>query len=108
MLSYDTRAAEWRLRFDEQRASGLSVSAWCREQGIEKNTFYGWRKRLSESPTVSAPRFIALAVDRSVKVPPPASASLTLRIGRIAVEVASGFDGGLLCDVLDIVEPRAC
>ena len=108
MLSYDERAAKWRRRFDEQRASGLSVVAWCREQGVEKNTFYGWRKRLSVSPAVSAPQFIAVAMDCPVESPTPVSASLTLRIGRVAVEVASGFDPALLADVLNILESRPC
>jgi len=118
MLSYDERAAEWRRRFDEQRASGLSVLAWCREHRIEKNTFYGWRRRLAQppAPAVSTPQFIAVSVERRPKTPaclpsveranvPPAS--LRLRIGHIAVEVASGFDAALLDDVLTALESRA-
>lgn len=108
MLSFEERAAEWRRRLDDQRSSGLSVVAWCREHGIEKNTFYGWRKRLWESPAASAPQFIAVAIDRLVEAPAPAPSSLTLHIGRVAVEVASGFDPALLSDVLSILESRAC
>ena len=72
MLSYEERAVEWRRRFDEQRSSGLSVVAWCRKHGIEKNTFYGWRKRLAESsPITPAPQFIAVAAERQPGAPAP-------------------------------------
>jgi transposase-like protein len=116
MLSYEERAAEWRRRFDDQRSSGLTVSAWCHQNGITKNAFYDWRKRLSKTPAPSAPRFISLAVapptrgyqlERGADAPTQVPSSLTLRIGRATVEVASGFDPALLADVLSILESRA-
>ena len=112
MLSYEERAGEWRGRFDEQRASGLSVVAWCREHRIEKNTFYGWRKRLSATSSVATPpQFLAVSVERKPNAPAvePSSSTgsnLTLRVGRVAVEVTSGFDPALLADVLGILESR--
>jgi transposase-like protein len=113
MLSYEERAGEWRRRFDDQRSSGLTVSAWCRKRGITKNTFYGWRKRLAQPPAPggSAPQFVAVAVERQLNAPAvePSTSSashLTLRVGRIVVEVASGFDPALLADVLGVLESR--
>jgi len=34
-----------------QRTSGLSVSAYCKREGISQNTFFNWRKRKRDVPT---------------------------------------------------------
>jgi len=39
-------AQAWGELVKRQRASGLSVSAFCRREGINAWTFYGWRSRL--------------------------------------------------------------
>lgn len=37
----------WRLVLDEQAASGLSVRAFCRQEGISEPSYYAWRKELA-------------------------------------------------------------
>ncbi len=36
----------WRERISAQQASGLSVRAYCRAQGIGEHSFYAWRQKL--------------------------------------------------------------
>jgi hypothetical protein len=97
MLSKVERAAQWRRNFEDQRTSGLTVTGWCREHGIEKNTFYGWRRRLAEDPACGLPQFLCLS-----EQPEPSGSPLTVRAGRISIEVARGFDPELLSDVLRV------
>src|SRR5580658_1109539 len=105
----DDRIAEWRELLADQRSSGMSVKEWCESEGIREHRYYYWRKRLSE-PTVSsapaspaAPRWLPVALDSA----PPSSPSLiTLRVGRVLVEVSSGFNAGLLSSVLNVLEAR--
>ncbi len=40
------KADIWRQRIEDQRASGLSVRAWCQANGIRGQSFYWWRRRL--------------------------------------------------------------
>jgi transposase-like protein len=49
MLSIEEGRAKWIGLFADQQSSGLTVTAWCRERGIEKNTFYGWRKHQAKT-----------------------------------------------------------
>jgi transposase-like protein len=42
------REAFWRLAVSEQRASGLSVRAFCRREGLSDASLYAWRRRLAE------------------------------------------------------------
>ncbi|MGH8319589.1 MAG: IS66 family insertion sequence element accessory protein TnpA [Steroidobacteraceae bacterium] len=39
-------AQTWGELVKQQRASGLSVPAFCRREGINAWTLYGWRSRL--------------------------------------------------------------
>ena len=39
---HEARVSEWTKRVRECRSSGLSVKAWCAEQGIKTATYYRW------------------------------------------------------------------
>ena len=36
----------WRRTIDRHASSGLSVRAWCRNQGLKEAAFYWWRREL--------------------------------------------------------------
>ena len=38
--------AEWQALIEQQKQSGLSAAAFCREQGVLAKSFYRWRSRL--------------------------------------------------------------
>ncbi len=40
------KEAFWRLVVDEQKASELSVRAFCRQESVSEPSFYAWRKEL--------------------------------------------------------------
>ena len=48
---------EWSLRLKEFSESGLSVTAWCKENHVCLKTYYRWRKRLTE--TVEFAEYVA-------------------------------------------------
>lgn len=61
---------EWVKRIAEQRSSGLSALAYCRERQIKASVFYYRRRRLSKGllPVVvqaKAPRFTRVEVVKS-------------------------------------------
>ena len=37
---------DWRELMERQGQSGLSVQAFCRQEGLNAWTFYGWRSRM--------------------------------------------------------------
>jgi hypothetical protein len=111
MLSIEERRAKWIGLFADQQSSGLTVTAWCREHGIEKNTFYGWRKRLHGTSSEDAGSFVRLAVctEPAAEVgSEPAACGLRLSVGGTVVLIEAGFDRRLLSDVLDVLESRGC
>ena len=40
----------WRERIAAQHASGLSIRAWCRDNGYGEHLFYSWRAKLGLRP----------------------------------------------------------
>ena len=66
----------WRLRLRRQPASGLSISAFCRREGVSSASFYAWRRRLAAPSTARSsdpPLFVPLHLDpapRREEAPP--------------------------------------
>ena len=67
-LKLAVRMREWSARIAECRSSGMSVRAWCNEQGISVQTYYRWEKRFVEKAT------------RQLSLPAPTRAGLLMRI----------------------------
>jgi len=49
-----TKEAFWRRMVQAQSVSGLSMRAWCRDQGLKDTTFYWWRRELTRRDTASS------------------------------------------------------
>lgn len=109
MGSSDVRCESWKRFLADHAASGLSISQWCRDHDVDKAQFYYWRKRLAPGSGVAAtaeansPRWLAVGTEPQLQA---ASSSLTLRVGRVAIEITAGFDRRLLSDVLGVLEAR--
>ena len=43
---HEARVSEWAERVRECRSSGLSVKAWCAEQGIKTARYYRWEREV--------------------------------------------------------------
>ncbi len=112
MNPIEERRSEWRRQREEQAASGLSIAAWCRANNIHISTFNDRRKRLraEETDLISASTAQRPIVDRahwiSVADSESKSETLTVRVGRVSIDVSAGFDQRLLRDVLAVLESR--
>ena len=45
-LNNQNKLAEWAERVADRRNSGMSVSAWCKANGVCEQTYYKWQRRL--------------------------------------------------------------
>jgi hypothetical protein len=119
MSLVEDRRVKWSRLLEEHRSSGLPVSEWCRREGVHPTSFYEWRRRLGAlSASLSAPEWLAVSPcdvltnasgsSVSAEVCAPVSAGLTLRIGRVSIDLCAGFDRGVLSEALDVLESRTC
>ena len=88
---------EWTEKLAAWRSSGLSIAAWCRQNGEGYHRFLYWRKRLEGSPTPPSGRFVELTVS-------PGHSGLCLECNGIYLHVDRGFDPGLLSDILSLLK----
>jgi hypothetical protein len=90
---------QWREIVERQRASGLSMAAFCRRDGIGASLFYAWNRRLRDVDAPSAFVEAKLAGVRGRF----GSIQIRLRGGRRLI-VGGGFDHSLLAEIISAVE----
>ncbi len=97
--------SRWSGLISEQRESGETVEAFCRERGLTTSQFYTWRKRLRGSV---AERFLEVQVARTAVQPAPAQRiAIEIRLAEArSVLVEPGFDPEHLRAVVAALETR--
>lgn len=89
----------WRTAVEQQRASGLNATRFCKKRSLKRGTFLRWRKRLAGSG--DAPGFVEVPAIRMPSLPLVEDMSLELRIGNdIRVTIYSGSDLELVAHVI--------
>ncbi len=85
-------------------ASGLSQSAWCREQGVAVYRFGYWWRRLAGGREVGGDSlFVPVRVSEGVGGDIVGGGGVSLMVGGVVVQVARGFDGALLRQVVEVL-----
>jgi len=106
------RLSGWGEAVKARIASGQTISAFCNEQGISKNTYYYRQKKVREAACVAMiqakkpeialapPGWAQLAVSETV---PALDNSLTVEIYGCQVKVTDETDPGLLAKVCGVL-----
>ena len=90
---------EWKSIISECRASGMTVAAWCKANGIVEQTYYRNLKRLREEMIENLPSPIATDICEKTTVfkklevqgpLPDTKAAVIIRLGCATVEVSEG------------------
>jgi transposase len=95
-----TRAAEWSERVRAWRESGQSAPAFAEGKGFLASTLRWWGSELARRER-ETPRVRLARVVRALPPAPRPSTPLMIAVGAARIEVRSGFDRGLLRDVVD-------
>jgi hypothetical protein len=115
-------AAEWVTLIDQWRASGLGLSAFCDQHGLNFGTMSGWAykqthkgaleraRREADAKTELAADFVPIRLIESEPQPRSSSHSgveIMVAVGRRVV-VGAGFDAETLRRVVAVLEDRTC
>jgi hypothetical protein len=96
-----SKAEFWRELVLRQKKSGLSVEAFCQQQGVSGWSLYQWRKRLAMNPPMS----FALVETREVSRQGAGVLELWLN-GGDRLQIARGVDAATLRTVLAVLRER--
>lgn len=62
-LLHQAMLNEWSSRFADHKASGLSVTQWCKENNLSQYKYFYWKRQLKEEVTLQAlPEIVPLAI----------------------------------------------
>ena len=109
-LKHRAKLQEWAARIQDCRSSGLSVRAWCRQEGINAATYYRWERELLATAetvprsSVPAVRFAELPASKQVSRN-VAERSATLHIGSASLDIYSGCDAEQLKMLVELLRP---
>lgn len=98
------RAEQWGEIIGQQRTSGVSVRAFCRQRGLCDHTFYMWRKRLANEQDV---RFALVETNAA---PGLGNGNATLELampGGECLRIPAGIDAATLRTVLAVLRERS-
>jgi putative transposase len=96
------KVKKWAELIRQQKQSGLSVTAFCRDHDFSEQTFYNWRKRLAGSEPV---RFALVSADAAAAAEQLPIELLLLSGDRL--RIAPGTDAAVLRTVLNVLRERA-
>jgi hypothetical protein len=83
----------WQRAIEQQRASGLNATRFCKKRSLKRGTFLRWRKRLTALGDNQD--FVEVAATTLANMPLIVNKSLEVRIGhdvRIIVQQDSDLD----------------
>ncbi len=110
-LKHHAKLQEWSARMQDCRSSGLSVRAWCRQEGVNVTTYYRWERELlalaetGPCSSVSAVRFAELPAPKQVSCS-VAERFTTLHIGKASLDIYPGCDAEQLRLLVELL--RLC
>ena len=80
LVKLEVQAKEWSEKIQACRESGMSVSAWCRENGIAAKTYYYHLRKLREKLCEQIPVAVTEVSEKTDTV-------ITVSSGDIRVEI---------------------
>ncbi len=58
-------ADEWRRIMKRYEKSGLTIEAFCRREGVPKNSFWNWRRRLRKEQVPAKKSFVEIVPQKA-------------------------------------------
>jgi len=110
-LKHRVKLQEWAARIQDCRSSGLSVRAWCRQEGINATTYYRWERELltgvrkNGAPPSTAVTFAELPAPKQVSRN-VAERCATLHTDNASLDIYSGCDAEQLKILVELM--RLC
>lgn len=104
VMSKQESLENWTARIMACRSSGMTVRAWCQENGLSEKTYYYWQRMLfqmlSQQQTVHETSFTEVT-------PPPicsGNVAVTVRMAGAEVDIHNDADAATVETVLRILK----
>ena len=104
LQKYNTGAKliQWGERVNACRSSGMSVKAWCAQEGYSEKTYYYWQRKVYQASQDQSEQFVEV----SGSIPIRNTVAATVSVKGYCIEIHSGADKETLKALLQAV--RSC
>ena len=107
VMSKQERLENWTTRIMACRSSGMTVRAWCQENGLTEKTYYYWQRRLfqtlsEQQQAIRQPAFAEITPTPNVR--PSGGIAVTVRTSGVEAEIYNGADAATVETVLRILK----
>ncbi len=65
-MTHEEKYNLWHERFQRQKESGLTITAWCEQNQIAQSQFYYWQKKITASPSEADNAIIPISIPASI------------------------------------------
>lgn len=110
-LVTNIRDHEWINMIQEQKASGLTIDAWCREKKISRNCFYYRQRRLRRQFMEALPQFVELNPPAAPEIQETThlenfNSTARITIGGVSIELSNAASEELIGRIVRAVHDR--
>lgn len=91
----------WEKYLKEQKTSGKTIRAWCREETVSENRFYYWRKKLQTVKTNNKQQVKWLPIE-AIETKP--GMPITVYLGKARIEIPKNFDQYQLREIIKVLQ----
>lgn len=108
MSRTESARAKWTRIIREQRASGLTIAAFCAERGVAVSSFYPWKRRLRGAGDAGTAVLVEARVGGADDEREGGAGRIVIELShgrRIVVD--PGFDRRLLLEVIEALESNS-
>lgn len=117
VATHDQKLRLWISRIQECRSSGITVEAWCKQQGFSSKNYYYWMRKIKREafealpaerkPTAKMQPVVCEAPFAEIPigtVSENTTAVCCIRLGNAVLEVNSGADSVTIENVLRAIK----
>lgn len=110
--TYEMRLAQWTKLIQECNASGLQKLDWCQQNGINKNAFYYWQRKIrnhvfeaqeKSDPaqlTTTGAAFVEVPTTLAITTPKPSKTAATIHISGWTIEIDESASDSLIRNLI--------
>ena len=102
---------QWHLIIQDCRNSGMKVDDWCKQNDVNRNSYYYWYRRvrdaaceaLTESKVAVSPSFASVPMNVIEPINDVYQGSLSISIGKAKIKVTENTSPDILRMVLGVL-----
>ena len=108
------KESHWREVVTRWQSSGLSMAAFCRQEGLPDKQFFWWKRQIDKRDgkvvTARKVKFVPVRIKDKAARPVVGGDGLIELVspGGFVIRVSAGFDKATLLSLLELVGQRKC